>query len=114
MYRILAYIFLILAGGALARDNGQYAQVDPETRQWFNSLENKNRARCCDDSDGRVVKDADVKRTVDGYEVFVEGKWYPVPPHALLTVPNRMGVPIVWFYKMDGIHIVCFLPGALM
>ena len=97
---------------AQARDDGRYAQSP--LKNWFNSLKNQTGVPCCDTADGRRIDDADVEMKPDGYYVRVDGVWYPVPPDAVINVPNRAGVPIVWpFVDQKGkMQIRCFIPGA--
>jgi len=103
----------------LIRDNGQWAQTDPETKKWIEDLKNKQGKSCCNSADGYDVQ-WDIK---DGrYRIFVRGKWYDVPPEAVLDIPNRLGVARAWYSPIWGswkpggqdvitINIHCFLPG---
>lgn len=75
---------------------------------------------CCDDSDAE--EDVYWEANPDGtYRVFVLGVWIDVPKHALVIVPNLIGVAKLWLqnahYDADGKLIAhggvrCFLPGA--
>lgn len=97
-------------GGVFARDNGQWGNVDPAIRDWIHSLKNKHGIGCCDTADGY---DAEWDTQGNRYRVRIEGQWYVVPPEAVLDVPNRLGVPKVWYLKPDGhVTIRCFLPGG--
>ena len=54
-------------------------------------------------------------RDLDGkYRVWLDGQWIEVPPDALVTVPNKFGLAVVWPYKdYEGrTQIRCFIPGA--
>ena len=44
----------------------------------------------------------------------LDGQWIEVPPDALVTVPNKFGLAVVWPYKdYEGrTQIRCFIPGA--
>ena len=48
------------------------------------------------------------------YRVRLDGQWIEVPPDALVTVPNKFGLAVVWLYKdYEGrTQIRCFIPGA--
>jgi hypothetical protein len=96
-----------------ARDNGQWGNVDPSIREWIESLRNKNNVGCCDTADGYDAQ-WDTLGPDGTYRVFINGQWHVVPPEALLTVPNRLGVPKVWWVPGGdtGVIIRCFLPGA--
>jgi hypothetical protein len=102
---------LLLCCSAQARDDGRYA--NSPLKPWFDSLSSA-RGNCCSFADGRRIDDADVTMRADGYYVQVDGQWILVPPDAVLTVPNKAGVPIVWPYKdaSGKIQIRCFIPGA--
>jgi hypothetical protein len=96
---------------ALARDNGQYSQVDPATRNWFHGLKNSTGLLCCEGADGIRLTDLDWDYDGHGYRVRLDGKtWEEVPNEAVLKMKNRAGYAIVW--KYNG-NITCFLPGAL-
>ena len=100
---------------AEARDLGQYAQVDPSIRQWFNGLKaGGNGIPCCSYADGLSITDADWDTQGDHYRVRVDGQWYDVPPEAVITEPNKVGTAVVWPWA-DGtgvVHIRCFIPGS--
>jgi hypothetical protein len=51
------------------------------------------------------------------YQVRLEGKWWDVPPTAVVQSGNRVGPALVWpVYYGDhhkiAVLIRCFLPGA--
>lgn len=50
--------------------------------------------------------------------VRLEGKWYDVPPEALVEGHNRAGHAVVWTYPLwmggeEGYAIRCFMPGTM-
>lgn len=124
----LWFLFVLLAIQPLrvdARDNGQYAQVDPELRRWFNGLQDNKGYGCCSTADGVLLKtdayDPEWTCGADKCRVKIMGQWYDVPDQALLTVPNRMGPAIVWWVydtlddengtSTGAVKIRCFLRG---
>jgi hypothetical protein len=114
---IVVFLALILTPHrAHARDNGQYAQVDPAIRQWFNGLKggDGHGIPCCSYADGRSITDADWDTEGDHYRARVDGQWYDVPPEALVTGPNKVGTAVVWPWTDRGgvVHIRCFIPGS--
>jgi hypothetical protein len=110
---IVTVLACMLALPALARDSGQYAQVDPAIREWFNGLRSQNSVPCCSMADGETILDSDWEIVGDHYRVRIDGKWIDVPREAVITVPNRIGVPVVWPVRyQQGIYIRCFMPGA--
>lgn len=105
---------LLITVSAHARDNGQWAQADPEIRNWIQGLKNKKGVPCCDTADGEEPEmyDSDNGK----WRVRLKGIWVDVPPEALLDdVPNKLGYARVWVRYFDGKpQIICFLPGALI
>ena len=100
----------LIVGSAYARDGGQWENIDPSTRDWFKGLKNSSGVPCCDTSDGQRLDDADWRLNEDGsYSVRIAGEWRAVPPAAVLDVPNRVGVAVVWLW--NGL-ITCFLRGT--
>jgi hypothetical protein len=111
MFRTAAAILaaFLLASPLVARDRGQYAQVDPEIRKWFDGLENLDGSSCCSTSDGLPLQDAEWRRNADDtYSVFLKGEWVVVPPNALLTTKSKVGYAVVWIHNGA---ILCFLKG---
>lgn len=112
--RRLAFSITVVVFGASfveARDLGQYSQITPEMRQWFNSLYNKNKQLCCTDADGY---DAQWDTKEGKYRVFDQTQgWVTVPDEAVVETPNKAGVAKVWWYVDKGERkIRCFLRGA--
>jgi hypothetical protein len=104
----------LCAGVALARDDGRFANSNPELKAWFDRLASK-RGPCCSDADGFAVTDADWESKDGHYRVRLEGEWHDVPAEALITEPNRVGRTMVWPIKYPGkTHIRCFMPGPMM
>lgn len=104
---------LIFSTTAFAVDRGQYKNVDPFLKEWVEGLKSKAAPYgCCAINEGipnPATWSADGK-----YHVKIEGKWYDVPDDALITVPNKLGYAVVWYFKEDGkIMIRCFMPGTL-
>lgn len=97
---------------AVARDlQGRYAQS--ELHEWFNGLKSQRGGLCCSLADGNAIKDVDWEASPNGYRVRIDGKWFEVPPDALVLEPNKFGAAVVWKYETaEGIQIRCFMPGA--
>ena len=118
---------MLLSAVAQARDNGQWAQSDPATREWFRSQRNPTtKVPCCSEADGTYAEE-DI-RGDDYWARFtyqrwdMSGKkyasevseWMRVPPETVIHDPNRHGSPVVWWYFVDGKPgIRCFAPGGL-
>lgn len=110
--RRLLLLALLLPTVALARDDGRYA-AGPN-KAWFDGLRSE-KGLCCSVADGKTISDVDWDANAEGYRVRIDGQWVPVPPDAVVTVPNRVGVPMAWpMYDGTGTltGIRCFMPGA--
>ena len=116
--RLLVLMALVITASAdaPARDNGQYANTDPEIKDWVKRLTDKSGQGCCATADGYPA-DYDWNVADNHYRVQIEGEWYDVPPEAVVDGPNRLGHATVWYWwdwSTDGKkthHIRCFLPG---
>ena len=103
---------LFFPGLGLTRDlDGKYA--NSPLKEWFDSLASR-RGPCCSVADGQSVEDVDWDTKDGKYRVRLDGQWIEVPPEALVTVPNKFGLAVVWPYKdyESRTQIRCFIPGA--
>src|SRR4029077_20972551 len=101
----------VLAGNAMARDDGRYA--NSPLKQWFDSLRS-GKGPCCSDADGSVVSDVDWESSNGHYRVRIEGEWVEVPDDAVITEPNRVGRTMVWPIRgYGGLTNPPFIPGAI-
>jgi hypothetical protein len=112
----LLFAALLSATATLARDNGQWAQADPEIKQWFNGLQSVSRVLCCSFADGLRIDDVDWRRTSNEdypFQVHLEGQWVDVPAAAVVSAKNRVGYAIVWpvMNRGERIAIRCFMAG---
>lgn len=107
----LAFMLVLLAFPAGARDDGRYA--NSQLKSWFDGLAS-GKGLCCSFADGRAVSDPDWGTHGDHYWVIVDNVRYAVPPEAIVAGPNKAGTAVVWPYKdADGqTQIRCFLPGG--
>jgi hypothetical protein len=96
-----------------ARDRGQFGNVNPDLKAWFESLKS-GKGPCCSDADGTAISDADWESGNGHYRVRVEGEWVEVPDEAVITEPNRVGRTMVWPIRgYGGVTIRCFMPGSM-
>lgn len=102
----LVLLACFLIAPVLAHDHER-----PGLTDWFKSLRNPRGVPCCDGSDARKLSEVDWKSSPDGksYQVRVDGQWRDVPEEAVLDIPNKEGVTMVWIF--NGL-ITCFLVGA--
>jgi hypothetical protein len=101
------------ASGASARDSGQWAQADPDIRQWFNDQWVPGTGMsCCSVADG-VQAEEDIRLDADGTSHYwarftihnavtgedIDIPWTRVPHGAVLKgpFPPSIGQPIVWW-----------------
>jgi hypothetical protein len=94
-----AIVALLSARFGMARDNGQFAQADPQIRQWFrNQVSPRTGVHCCSEADGEYAEE-DIR---DGHywTRFSQsnGEWMQVPDDVVIKDPNRNGAPVVWWY----------------
>ena len=109
----LGAVALLCVSAALARDDGRWANSNPELKKWFDKLASK-RGPCCSDADGFALSDVDWESKDGHYRVRLRGEWYDVADEAVITEPNRVGRTMIWPIKRPGmIQIRCFLPGAM-
>jgi hypothetical protein len=118
-FSVIALIVLV-ASPAIARDNGQYAQSDPQIRQWFRSqVSPKTGIQCCSEADG-VFAEEDIR---DGHYWIrfpqSNGEWMQVPDDVVIKDPNRNGAPVVWWYysvnresRQRELKIRCYAVGS--
>ena len=100
-----------LAGNAVARDDGRYA--NSPLKPWFDSLRS-GKGPCCSDADGSVVADVDWESKDGHYRVRLWGQWIDVPDDAVITEPNRAGRTMVWPCKgaRSGFRSAASCPAA--
>jgi hypothetical protein len=111
MRLVMALIISLISGAVLAHDHNR-----PDLTPWFEKLQSKGGAPCCDGKDGMSLDDPDW--TVEGtkFRVRLDGRWYDVPDEAVVLDQNRVGHAVVWTYPIDGgrgYAIRCFMPGTL-
>lgn len=127
---VAVFLVIVLVAVALARDDGRWKGMDPALHRWFESLAS-GKGPCCSFADGQQIDNVDwdtLGGTGEGgnnnctsdigcgngrYRVHLYGKWIVVPDTAVITQPNKAGIPVVWPYiDADAtIQIRCFLPG---
>src|SRR2546430_1305621 len=93
-------IGLLLLSSAAAREQfpGQYAQVDPHVRQWFEQQRNPGTGMfCCSQADGTLAEE-DIRGT--HYWVRWPGQdWIQVPEEAVINnTGNPNGSAVVWWF----------------
>lgn len=83
--------------------------ADPALVPWFNSLRQPGtNALCCSLADCRPV---DYRGGPDGYEVWINERWVPVPPSRVLEgKDNPVGRGVVCYTPALG--VLCFVRGA--
>lgn len=121
----LVWLFLALATGS-AREAypGQWAQVDPAIKRWFNDQKVPGTQRtCCSEADG-VYAEEDIREghywarfvAIQHNEGLapteISSGWMQVPDAAVIHDPNRNGAPVVWWGWQNGLFIRCYAPGG--
>lgn len=116
----------MLATAAHGREQypGQYAQVDPAIKKWFDEQKIPGTSRlCCSEADG-VYAEEDIR---DGHywarfvavqhndgapPTEIKSGWMQVPDEAVIHDPNRHGAPVVWWGWQNALFIRCYAPGG--
>lgn len=114
MLRAMIILAAMLAPCALTQarnDDGRFDNVDPQTREWFESVRSPRGIACCSVADGRATE-WDMRQ--GKYWVPIEGTWTVVPDDAVVQgARNPNGQAIVWLGHSQGeAFIRCFVPGA--
>jgi len=88
----------VLAGNAIARDDGRYGRLSAEAR---GSIPSKAvRGLCCSDADGFCHLGFPTGNPRTAITVSdSRAKWVMVPDDAVITEPNRAGRTMVWPVK---------------
>jgi hypothetical protein len=108
-------MFCAVSATAAAMDRGQFKDVPPEIRQWFENMRSSKGIMCCSYADGHRTG-YDIRQ--GQYWVPIEGEWYPVPPEAVIKTENPVGEAIVWYQgapesylpRSEWYRIICFVP----
>jgi hypothetical protein len=117
--RIAALMFCAVSATAAAMDRGQFKDVPPAIREWFENMRSPNGIMCCSYADGHRTG-YDIRQ--GQYWVPIEGEWYPVPPEAVIKTENPVGEAIVWYLPQhappeslpgsEWYRIICFVPSG--
>jgi hypothetical protein len=109
---------------------GQYAQVDPDVRQWFKDQKSpKTHISCCSEADGSYaeeeIRDGHYwtrfawRFAFNGAYQEMHSDWMEVPDDVVIHDPNRHGAPVVWWTWESGMtpdiakpRIRCYAPGG--
>lgn len=80
-----------------------------EHHSWYERLKTPQGYSCCNNADCRPVRS--ILLPDGGYQVFIRGRWLPVPPERVL--PGWMNWQPLYSHvcEQDG-YIRCFLPGS--
>lgn len=105
---------LLTIGGAYARDNGQYGNVDPAIHKWFEDQHNSTGQWCCNEADGHQY-DGEYAFDADGnVTISIEGQTIKVDSSKVLQGPNPTGHAVVWYLMGPNAPTVfCFASGSL-
>ena len=115
---IAALMFCAFSATAGAMDRGQFQNVPPEIREWFENMRSPNGISCCSYADGHRTG-YDIRQ--GQYWVPIDGDWCPVPPEAVIKTENPVGEAIVWYLwqspdsglpHSELYKIICFVPSG--
>lgn len=110
----IALLLLLLSATAQAAPP---PNADPVLHEWFEHQYSIGKSFCCNEADGHILNETEWRTNGKGYDVNINGKWYAIPPEAMVDVrrggPNPTGHAVVW-YKIKGdddVTIFCFAQG---
>lgn len=116
-----AVVLTLLAGAALARDNGRWADRDPRIRAWYDSLMQPDREiSCCGKADAYyadtyVIKNGQLIATITdsrGNSIPV-GTQIVVPPNKINKDANIVGHVVIFLGgRAEAPIVYCFVPGT--
>jgi hypothetical protein len=111
---IATLMLCAVSASAAAMDRGQFKDVPPEIREWFENMRSPKGISCCSYADGHRTG-YDIRQ--GQYWVPIDGDWYPVPPEAVIKTENPVGEAIVWYLlkagpEGDSYRIICFVPSG--
>ena len=119
--KLLIAMLMLCAVSAIAAamDRGQFKDVPPEIRWWFENMRSPKGISCCSYADGHRTG-YDIRQ--GQYWVPIEGEWYPVPPEAVIKTENPVVEAIVWYMsritpgndlpRSEWYSIICFVPSG--
>jgi hypothetical protein len=90
--RMATLMFCAVSTTAAAMDRGQFNNVPPAIREWFENMRSPKGILCCSYADGHRTG-YDIRQ--GQYWVPIDGDWYPVPPEAVIKTENPVGEAIV-------------------
>lgn len=125
-YAALFVISFFIVESASAREltPGQYAQVPPEIRDWFqNQKSPKTGVPCCSEADGELVEEELrggtywIRSNLTLVPYAATEGWVEVPDDVVINGPNNYGQPVAWWQwgedpEWDPPTIHCYAPGA--
>jgi hypothetical protein len=120
----LGLVLLLALGTGLSFGKTRPPGISDEEAAWWECQKNAEGMSCCGQADGHVLQASEWRETKKGYEVFLRGNWYPVPPKAVIRAqcgtepdPEKRWLAKVWYAPSIGLGgqyvevvIYCFLP----
>jgi hypothetical protein len=121
------FLLLPTAGHGRTLYPGQWAQVDPAERKWFNSQVvpsgSYKGSSCCSSADGAYAEEEIrgehywTRFTYVYAGAEYDSGWREVPDNVVIHDPNRHGRTVVWYGVDDdtgeaSVFLRCFAPGG--
>jgi len=117
---VLLYSMAASHGGEAGKQYAENQGYTPEIKKWFSDQRLPGKAPCCSTADGHEVSEEIRDNeywirggfTPEGQVVFPE--WTKVDNNLVLTAPNLVGEPVVWWGQGEegGFVVRCYSPGA--
>jgi hypothetical protein len=105
---------LLSSGEIQARERypGQYANVQPDLRKWYEDQHNGEGLQCCAESDAHDFY-GDYTLYEDGSVEFeADGVRQHIPAYQVLTGPNPTGHAVWWRNDSGGSYCFALGPGG--
>jgi hypothetical protein len=103
---------LVLLGEASARERypGQFANVRPDIRSWYESQHDSEGLQCCAESDAYDFYGDYTLRPDGSVTLEADGVRREIPAYQVLTGPNPTGHAVWWHNESGGTY--CFALGT--
>lgn len=116
---IITFVFTVQLYAAEYPNANQVLSNGQKRGFWISQLRSEGSGElCCAEADGNDTYWESDPDNPGQYRAEFRGKMYPVPPSAIVTTPNLLGIAKVWMqqYAGDGgllaWRVRCFMPGA--
>ena len=87
-FRLLVTASAICVASSAAMAAPPPGPIDPAIHAWFESLVRADGLHCCGAADCRIAAPGELRTGDNGFEIFLNGAWQPVPESMLVHREN--------------------------